>query len=318
MDIKVYENKSGEVYVQLAKMSQTYKLLRSFIKASITTTPDASIKMVVTMLDKAFDMPEALDNPISGARNNNSASDGGLSQNMLTNLNTKLDLLFKSVGALQNAKAPTVKAELDQSLWDGLIHRIEDILHNVLDAKLTTISNASFVAQPATAEHDALLAKLLAEITEIKKIAAQNSNISHATHSIAPITQLPVTTSTVLPSISQEPVLTQNNQATTVDAKEVVELNVPAPNQAVACDDRMRYPTPNKKTRPTCFGNFLAGKNLQETPCLSCAWINDCQVEPDSKSPSTDNIRPDCFGSHRHDLDCGVCPHDQDCLSASF
>lgn len=313
MDIKVYESKSGEVYVQLAKMSQTYKLLRSFIKSSIATSPDASIKMIVTMLDKAFDSPELSDNLFTGARNNNSASDGGFSQNMLANLNTKLDLLFKSVGALQNAKAPTtVKAELDQNMWDGLVHRIEDVLHSVLDAKLATISKSGFAATPAIAEDSALFGKLMSELADIKKIATNNVQTS-AMHSITPVTQTTVAVDAVLPLTSQA---TSSQVAATV--KEPVELNIPAPNQAVACDDRMRYPATSKKTRPSCFGNFLAGKTLQETPCLSCAWINDCQIEPDSKALSEDATRPDCFGSHRHDLDCGVCPHDQECLGASF
>jgi len=88
---------------------------------------------------------------------------------------------------------------------------------------------------------------------------------------------------------------------------------------AVACADNiMRYAAKNKKTKPNCYGKYLAG-DVNTTPCLSCAWTNECQQEgkKNSKGDKPQDDKPTCFGKHKGDLDCSMCQFDSECASKS-
>ena len=301
MDIKVNENKSGEICLQFLKMSNSYKLFRSFVRNGISTTQDSSLRMVLSGLDKMLESPEMNEstNARGAASQAISGGDGGATQNAINNLGTKMDMLFKAVGAIQNNNT-TVKAELDRDILDGFICRIEETIQGILNAKM----NAIVGDQQLQPKVDALSKN----IDGLKEMINKHSVACQA------IKAAPVNIPSVIPPVEQPQPIAQALQA---QAEQPVPIIAAQGKQAVACQDQLRYPSNNKKTRPACFGNFLEGKTIAETPCLGCVWVNECKIEKSAQAPQTPVVRPPCFKQHRHDLDCSVCPSDKDCLKAS-
>jgi hypothetical protein len=86
----------------------------------------------------------------------------------------------------------------------------------------------------------------------------------------------------------------------------------PAEDEAVVQEDIIRYPARKKKnTRPKCYGNF---DSTDESPCRSCAWVNDCSLN----EPVKETNKPGCYGQYKADLRCGSCPESNGCMNDSM
>lgn len=349
MDIKATKSSAGEVFVCFNENSHNYKLFLNLIKGA-EGHPDTALRTMAQNLNKV--LAEAIiDDKAKGIVAKNVSSDGGLSYTQLTNISNKIDLIFNSLSGLKDIKLDPVETKLDPEIFEVFGKRLEQSLGSLIGTKLQSVSTpilpdnlADQVAKVIGAKQIQCSAETLKPLlTEIQKklqeMQGTTSNISttygtllatldkretiileemHKLQEQLSQSNIRSETENKIMHMSIDPVSVATNKPQDVtEAKQLpsVTIQTNEGEKAFPCSDgKMRYPAPKKKTQPNCFGNFLDG-SVNETPCLSCAWVNDCKKNKKTdivaKQPDTD--KPVCYGHYKGDLDCSMCRFDAEC-----
>jgi hypothetical protein len=289
MDFHVHRTSGGDVVITIKQESNNYRLLRSFIKNTVAQTNDASLKFLLSKLDELMQQPPLLtDAAAQEPRNDERFSE------KLNNLGTKLDLLFKAVGSISLPDQKSVAVNFDKEVLDGFAQRIETNLRAVIKDKMVGMTMDKQTLAHLRLATDELLKKI-----EAVQMFPASATITHAPQTVTYAN--PEQNSGVVDVPDQAPVSTAS------------EMPQPVKNDG----DVLRYPAVKKRTQPKCFGHRLPRETPGVNPCLSCAYVNDCQMATENKVRQVAADHPPCFGEHHHDLGCGTCDFNHKCLEAS-
>ena len=354
MDIKSTKNAAGEIFLCFNEHSHNYKLFLNLIK-STESHPDTALRALAQNINKAIATNTVEDNRTSvRAGVSPTTSDGGLSHSLLTNITNKLDLLFNSIGSLKN-NVPTepIQHKLDTEELEVFGKRLEQSLGTLIATKLQNTSNApilpeNFAEQVSATLREAgtqcninnikpILSGLEAAIKKISEDIGHNSaqvvatldkksneiqNAINKQNSAADLTNLANATKQLNDQLSKIKLESQSLPIPAIKTPPVAAKESPEPAPVEKPSDPsaypgedgvVRYPASKKKTQPSCFTMFSG--DIENSPCPSCAWINDCKKSV--KTAKKDKDKPDCFGKHKGDLDCSMCSFDLECNDIS-
>jgi len=331
-DIKSFKSSAGEVFVCFNEQSHSYKLFLNMLK-NAELSSDTAIKNLATSINKAVS-EAVIENQAKGVVAQNNVSDGGLTHSALTNITNKLDLMFNALSSLKSFKPEPIQHKLDTEALDVFGQRLEESLGALVTNKLSAMPSSSTPSLP----NDFVEKAVAAIAINMPKVTLDTSKIQEIVSGIQGIVQKGVADmerltadKVIMPINAQTQQINAISHATTPAVQDKLTLQVEKattitlPQQEpkateikpAACQDMViRYPAQNKKTKPSCYGQHLPG-DVSVSPCPTCAWINDCSQKKDAAKPAEKSNQPECFGSHRGDLDCSVCQFDEECAKRS-
>jgi len=360
MDIKSTKNAAGEVFLCFNEHSHNYKLFLNLIKATEAHPDTAlkalaqGINKAILASTIENDNGQSYTKPSISP----STSDGGLTHTLLTNLTNKLDLLFNSISGLKNnVSSEPVQHQLDPEVLEIFGKRLEQSLGTLIATKTQVASNMPILpenfaeqviaALKNNASHQCNIDAIKPTLDFLKSATTKisddiNKNAAQVTAALnkkgtelqdliskqCNITNLTNITKQLNDYISKEKTeqLLPTTAATVQEPTQVTPLpaaptstETSEPSVFPGEDGVVRYPASKKKAQPSCYAKFLSN-DTKTTPCVSCAWINDCKKATksvDAKSTQGKENKPECFGKHKGDLDCSMCSLDSECNDAS-